>query len=161
MEPLANDAVRGFWTKCQRDIDPAARKGSFRVRHFGEDARVASLLVDLIVAEQKTGTFTSPWIFEGNANERPVVGGYTVVTDFDANPRLLLRTTAVRTMRFDEISEAETRVDGPAVRPLEAWRRVHWAYFERKLAELNRKPSLDMPVTIEEFEMVCDASGIT
>ncbi len=141
-------------------MNSATADSFFRVRHFGQDARVADLLVSLIAAREKTGTFTSPWIFEGNRNEAPVLGGYTVVTDFAANPRLLLRTTAVRTMRFDEISEAETLVDGPAVRTLGVWRQVHWAYFERKLAKLDRTPSPDMPVTVEEFEVVCDSNTI-
>jgi uncharacterized protein YhfF len=150
-----DDAVRAFWNRCQFEMSSPAAEDSFRVRHFGQDARVADLLVNLIATGEKTGTFTSPWIFAGDPDEEPVLGGYTVVTDFFANPKLLLRTTAVNTMRFDEISEAETLVDGPAVRTLDVWRRVHWAYFERKLAKLNRIPSPDMPVTVEEFEVVC------
>ena len=156
-EQVANDAVRSFWSKCQPDMNSTTADSFVRIRYFGQDARVADLLVNLIAVGEKTGTFTSPWIFEGNRNETPVLGGYTVVTDIAGNPRLLLRTTAVRTMRFDEISEAETLVDGPAVRMLDVWRQVHWAYFERELASLNRTPSTDMPVTVEEFEVVCDS----
>jgi len=150
-----NNAVRTFWNDCQGEMKSPPANDFFRVRHFGQDSRIADLLVSLISTGNKTGTFTSPWLFDGKPNETPVVGGYTVVTSFLAEPRLLLRTTAVNTMRFDEISEMETRVDGPAVRALDVWRRVHWAYFGRELEKLDRVPSLDMPVTVEEFEIVC------
>lgn len=156
----ANDAVQAFWSDCQRKTRFPMATDFFRVRHFGQDARVADLLADLVAAGKKTGTFTSPWLYAGKPNETPVVGGYTVVTNFLAEPRLILRTAAVRTMRFDEISEKETMVDGPAVRNLEVWRRVHWAYFSRELAKLDRIPSLDMPITIENFEVVCDYNVI-
>jgi len=152
---MANDAVRTFWSECQHEKNLATASDVLRVRHFGQDSRVADLLVGLIASGNKTGTFTSPWLYAGKPNETPVVGGYTVVTSFLAEPRLLLRTTAIKTMRFDEIGAAETRVDGPAVRALEVWQRVHWAYFGRELAKLNRTPSQDMPVTVEEFEVVC------
>jgi uncharacterized protein YhfF len=158
--PEAHNAARAFWNKCQREMNFPTVDDFFRIRHFGQDARVADLLVNLIAVGEKTGTFTSPWLFEGNPNETPVLGGYTVVTDFFAKPKLLLRTTAVSTMRFDEISEVETSLDGPSVRPLAVWRRVHWAYFERSLAKLDRTPSLDMPVTFEKFEVVCDYNAI-
>ncbi len=156
-----SEAVPVFWSECQLKISPPPASDFFRVRHFGEDARVADLLVGLIASGQKTGTFTSPWLFEGKPNETPVVGGYTVVTNFLAEPRLLLRTTGVSTMHFDEISEKETSLDGPAVRNLDVWRRVHWAYFGRKLADLDRKPSPDMPITIEKFEVVCVSDEIS
>ena len=149
-----------FWSECQRKMNSPPANNFFRIRHFGHDARVADLLLGLVAAGEKTGTFTSPWIFEGNPNETPMVGGYTVLTNFFAEPRLLLRTTAVSTMRFDEISEKETSVDGPAVRNLAVWRRVHWAYLGRELAELDREPSEGMPITTEQFEVVCVSEEI-
>lgn len=154
------DVVRAFWSHCQREVKFSTASDFFRVRHFGQDARIADLLVNLIAIGQKTGTFTSPWLFEGNPEQTPVVGGYTVVTNFIAEPRLLLRTIAVSTMPFDEISEKETAVDGPAVRKLEVWRNVHWGYFGRELRKLDRTPALDMPITIEKFEVVCIASAL-
>ena len=157
---MTNDAIQAFWSGCQGKVISTPASDFFRVRHFGQDTRVADLLAGLIAAGEKTGMFTSPWIFEGKPNETPMVGGYTVVTNFLAEPRLLLRTTAVSTMRFDEISEKETSVDGPAVRNLHVWRRVHWAYLGRELAKLDRKPSQDMPITIEKFEVVCDYKTI-
>jgi uncharacterized protein YhfF len=43
------------------------------------------------------------------------------------------------------------------VRPIEAWREVHRRYFDRVLAPLGRAWALDMPVTLERFEVACRA----
>lgn len=153
---MTKDSMHDFWNVCEHVMTPLTGDEFVRIRHFGQDARVADLLANLIAAGQKTGTFTSPWLFEGNPNEEPVPGGYTVVTDFYEKPRLLLRTTAVTTMAFDEISENETRLDGPAIRQLAVWREVHMVYFGRRLAKLDRIASPNMPVTVETFEVVCD-----
>lgn len=159
-ESATNDSMRPFWNMCQRKMTSLAEGDVVRVRHFGQDERVADMLANLIAAGEKTGTFTSPWLFEGDPNETPVLGGYTVVTDFHGKPRLLLRTTAVSTMRFDEISENETGLDGPSIRTLAVWRQVHLAYFGRRLAKVGRTPSPGMPVTVESFEVVCDYTAI-
>lgn len=141
------------------EIEPAASGRDYRVRRFGRDPETAELLIGLIARGEKTATFTSPWLFEADPGKAPVAGGYTVVTDFSGRPQLLLRTVAVTTQRFDEITERESRHEGPAVRPLQAWRKVHWAYFERVLAPLGKAPSPDMPVTMERFELVCRSSA--
>jgi uncharacterized protein YhfF len=41
------------------------------------------------------------------------------------------------------------------VRSLDAWRRVHQAFFERTLKPLGKTWSSGMPVTLERFEVVC------
>jgi len=155
-DPPDSSVLDSFWSKCQQARNLEMTTETPRIRQFGRDKRVSSMLIELIAAGEKNGTFTSPWIFEGDWNTTPVVGGYSIVTDLDAKPRLVLKTIAVHTMRFDEISEKETSLDGPAVRALEVWRDVHWAYFERELAMRGKVPSMRMPVTIEEFEVVCD-----
>lgn len=159
--PATSAESYNFFAKCKEKMGLEVSEDFFRVQHFGRDARVANMLINLIAAGEKRGTFTSPWIFEGDPDKTPTIGGYVVITDFDGNPKLLLRTTTLRTMAFDEISERETSVDGPAVRSLDVWRQVHWAYFTRELEDLNLKPAKDMPVTIEEFEVVCEADSHT
>lgn len=159
-ELTPHNTARAFIDRCQRELGIAPVDDTFRVRHFGNSAYVATLLADLIAAGEKTGTFASPWVYEGDPKLTPVTGGYTVVTDFFAEPRLLLLTTATNTLRFDAISAAETRIDGPAIRALEVWRKVHWAYFTRELAKLGRTPTQDMPVTVEHFAVVCDSSAL-
>jgi uncharacterized protein YhfF len=67
----------------------------------------------------------------------------------------LLRTTLLRTLPFDDVTEEYSQFEGKPVRPLAAWRQVHQDFFNRTLAPLGKKWSADMPVTLEKFAVVC------
>ena len=151
----ASPKVEAFWLSCQSKLATLPEDGFYRIRHFSNDAAVAKLLVDLIRRGEKTVTFTTPWIYADNRNATPVVGGYTLVTDFAGTPELILRTTGVKTMRFDEISERESQFEGPGARPLDAWQRIHWNFFSQVLEPIGKAPADEMPVTVEYFEVVC------
>jgi len=154
---LASPEVEAFWLSCQSKLETLPEEGFYRIRYFGTDAAVAKLLADLIRRGEKTVTFTTPWIYAHNRNATPVAGGYTIVTDFAGTPELILRTTGVKTMRFDEISERESQFEGPGARPLDAWQRIHWDYFSQVLAPIGKAPADEMPVTVEYFEVICAA----
>lgn len=152
-------AVAAFWRKCAPQLSAPPADGFYRVRTFGRDQARSDRIVSLIAAGEKTVTFTSPWIYDGDKTLTPVTGGYTVVTDFTGAPALVLRTTAVKTVAYKDVSEADSRYEGPSVRTLEAWRRVHWDFFTDALKPKDKAPSEDMPVTVERFEVVCKNSG--
>jgi len=154
----ASPEVEAFWNACRHKIVEPPADGFYRVRNFGDNEAMASLLLDLIVSGEKTVTFPTPWLYEGKREVTPVVGGYVVVTDFAGQPGALLRTTNVTTLPFDRITEEYTRFEGPGARPLEAWREIHWNFYTRVLKPSGRAPTMDMPVTAERFELVCTGS---
>lgn len=155
--PATTDA-QALWSACAARLG-LPEQAAVRVRRFGDTPQMNDRLLALILAGEKSITATTPWIYERNAELRPVEGGYTVVLDGAGTPRAVLRTTAVKTVRFDEVTAEDSRYEGKPVRPLEAWREVHWQYFARALAPLGRAPAEDMPVTLERFEVACAASG--
>jgi uncharacterized protein YhfF len=140
---------------CLAERDPQAVPAFVRVRRFGDNAATAALILDLIRRGEKSVTFTTPALYAGRREVTPVVDDIVVVTDFDGRPSAVVRTTSVRTVPFNEVTEADSRYEGPPVRPLEAWRRVHWAYFTRELAPLGQAPSETLAVTVERFELLC------
>ena len=154
----ATPQVEAFWQTCVRQSDAVPATDFYRVRYFGADATTARRLMDLIAAGEKTVTFTLPWIYQGHPNLTPVQGGYTVVTDFEGHPELLLRTTRIKTLAFAAVTEEETRFEGPGARTLDAWRKIHWTFFGNVLKPLGKEPTEDMPVTVEYFEVVCSLS---
>ncbi len=156
--PDVTPAVQAFWAACSDRITEPPVDGFYRVRHFGANPDTASLLLRLIVEGEKTVTFPIPWVYQGNPNATPVVGGYTVVTDFNGNPGALLRTTSVKTLPFNEVTEADTQYEGPGARPLAAWRQIHWDSYTLALKPKGKAPAEDMPVTVERFELVCTAA---
>lgn len=155
----ATTEVAAFWTDCREQNDTLPVDHSYRVRHFGDSAALANLLLQLILDGEKTGTFNTPWLYEGNRNLTPIVGGYTVLTDFNGRPGALLRTTSVETRPFSEITEADTQYEGPNARSLDVWREIHWHFFASMLEDKGRVPTQDMPVSVERFEVVCVGAG--
>jgi uncharacterized protein YhfF len=144
---------------AERERERAPAPAFVRVRHFGDNAATAALILDLIRRGEKSVTFTTPALYAGRREVTPVVDDIVVVTDFAGRPGAVVRTTSVRTVAFNEVTEADSRYEGPPVRPLEAWRRVHWAYFTRELAPLGQAPSETLAVTIERFELLCSGQG--
>ncbi|MGQ0385130.1 MAG: ASCH domain-containing protein [Gammaproteobacteria bacterium] len=151
--PVSEEA-RSYWAECAAATgEPAERP--IRARRFGATAEMNRLLLGLILGGEKSITTTSPWLDDGALQARPITGDIWVVMDESDRPAAVLRTTNVRTVPMDQVTEADSRLEGPSVRPIEAWRRVHWNFFTRVLAPLGRTPAADMPVTLERFEIVC------
>lgn len=146
-----------YWQKCKPELNPPPRNDEFRVVSIGSSAEIRDAIVNLILEGQKTGTFTSPWLFEDNPSMAPQPGRYGVLIDSMGTPRAVLRTTRTITMPFHQITENETAVDGPAVRPLSVWRSVHESFFGRELKKHGKSFTTELPVTVEHFEVVCQS----
>ena len=149
------DAVTDFWQTCESSLSALPIDGFYRVRSIGGTPKTTDVITKLILSGDKTGTFTSPWMFEGDRSITPEIGGYSVLTDSTDKPRAVLRTKEILTLPFNRITERETAVDGPAVRPLEIWRPIHVTFFTKELEMRDREFVDDMPVTVEKFEVVC------
>jgi uncharacterized protein YhfF len=147
--------IQAFWRRCASKMAHPPKSNFYRVRHFGDNAEMAARLLILIRSGEKSITFTTPRLYEGDRGRTPMPGDLTVITDLAGSPGALVRTSWVRTMPFNEISERESQYEGAPVRPLEAWRKVHWSFFTRALAPFGEQPSATMPVTVEKFELVC------
>lgn len=147
--------VDDFWSTCLPSLSAPPADGFYRVRSIGGSPQATETITKLILDELKTGTFTSPWMYDGDRTITPVVGGYSVLTDSTDTPRAVLKTTGLMTLPFNQITENETALDGPAVRPLDVWRPIHVTFFTNELTTRGKSFVEDMPVTVEKFEVVC------
>lgn len=151
--PVTEDA-RAFWRECAQGLG-APVEGPLRARRMGSTPETIELLLGLVLAREKTITSTSPWLYDDGLQAAPMAGDIWVMMDSAGRPAAVLRTTSVKVMPMDQVTEEDSRHEGPAARPIEAWRRVHWNFFTRVLAPLGRVPAVDMPVTLEYFEVLC------
>lgn len=151
-----SQTVEAFWQSCQSQLEAAPSDGFYRVRSIGSTPESTAIITRLVLEGQKTGTFTSPWMYEGDRSITPVVGGYSVLLDESESPRAVLKTTGLMIVPFDQITEKETAIDGPAVRPLDVWRPIHVTFFTNELEARGKEFAQDMPVTVEKFEVVCE-----
>ena len=148
------DSVQNFWrTFCAEhpEINPET---PFQTWHFGLGREDARELCDLVLQGKKTGTASLPWEYEDKPEDAPVLGGYSVVTDFDGAPQCVIQTTDIRVIPFDEVDAEFAASEGEGDLSLEYWRRVHWDYFSRRCAALGKEPSEKMPVNCERFKLL-------
>jgi uncharacterized protein YhfF len=146
-----------FWkTACEQE--PGLLDGpGYQVRWIGLDRDSTEQVIDLILAKDKTGTFTLPWIVEGANLPDPQVGDPIILIDYDGKPRLLVRLTKIHTVQFGEVTEEDIAIDGSPVRTLDVWRPLHTQYWTALLEPFGREVSDDMPVLVEAFELLAAA----
>lgn len=139
---------------CREALPADTARQAYRTRSFGNDPAVSRLILDLILAGEKTGTFAVDWEFEDRPEDRPAAGDLYVVTDHTGAPTALLRITATELVPFNEVGERHVQCEGPRLRAVEPWRKLHWDFWTRTLARIGREPAADMPILYQEFELL-------
>lgn len=126
----------------------------FQVWYFGDGPELADQLCDLVLSRIKTATASLVWEADADPATAPVIGGYSVVTNFTGEPRCVIRTTEIRMIPFDEVPADFAFDEGEGDRSLEYWRRAHWDYFAKRCRELGKVPDPKMLVICERFEIL-------
>lgn len=151
---IESEKIENFWQEfcsVNSGIDPLS---SYQVWYFGNTPEMAEKLLHLVLSGKKTATAAGVWEFDTKPEEMPLINGLSVVTDFDADPKLILRTTEIRILPFNEVDARFAFDEGEGDQSLEFWRKVHWDYFTKSLALLGKEASEDMPIICERFEVL-------
>jgi len=143
-----------FWEAACEALPEQTAGRSYRTRGFGNDEAVSKVILELILAGKKTGTFAVDWEYEHRGEPRPAPGDLYIVTDHAGAPRALVRIRATERVPFKEIGERHVQCEGPALRSVEPWRRLHWDYWSRTLRAIGREPTEDMPILYQAFELL-------
>ncbi len=146
-------AIDEFLEACRKAGADIASDARCHPLQFSTDPQMSERLLQLIITGEKTGTFAVDWQFDDRPAARPAPGDFYMFLDHAGLPRALARLTVCEVVAFDAIDEARVQCEGPALRELEAWRRLHWDYWSRLLADSGRKPARDMPVLCQRFEL--------
>lgn len=149
--PPTESALKAFLAECAAalpgtDVGPTPRN-----RCIGWDLETSETICGLVIAGEKTGTFSVPWLHASHPDTKPEIGDFVVLSNFGGEPRALLRTMALTLLTFGEIDASHTAMDGPGVRDLDVWRGVHTNYWNGLLKPLGREVVDDMPVIAERF----------
>ncbi len=150
---MMNGNIKEFWREfCETsNTNPET---AFQVWHFGLGREDAEELSDLVLQGKKRATASLPWEYEEKPEDAPLVGGYSVVTDFEGNPKCVVRTTELRILPFNEVDAEFASDEGEGDQSLDYWRQAHWDYFSQRCAALGREPDTEMPVNCERFELL-------
>ncbi len=114
--------------------DPAL---AYQVWHFGNSAKMARDLAELVVARKKTATASLAAANALRPNETPLLDGFSVVTDIDHEPICIVQTTEIRHLPFEEIDAQFAFDEGEGDLSYEYWLDVHWNYFTNEAHELG------------------------
>ena len=144
------DAIVRF-VDAARSACPEQRIDTYKVRTYGNSKAMADIIVPLILAGEKTGTFALAAEFSAAPSRAPNTGDYYVVTHFDGAPALLYRITEVQTVPFEGINHDHVQVEGPNARNVAVWRQIHWDYWGGMMRAHGGEPSMQMPVIFQRF----------
>lgn len=135
-----------------RGIDLAG--APLRVTGFGDSAELSASLIALILAGVKRATCSlqDSWAFDGE--RLPAPGDVEVVLDFDGQPALVLYTTAIQIVAFEDIPAEFAVAEGEGDLSLDYWRREHWRFFLRECERIGREATPAMPLVCEWFDVI-------
>jgi uncharacterized protein YhfF len=143
-----------WWQSVRATPDALALTDDYQVRWIGLDDATTEQVIELIVAGDKTGTFTLPWLVERTDTPVPESGDVIVLVDFDGHPRLVVRLTEITEVAFGAITASHTAIEGSPVRDLAVWIPLHTHYWNTLLAPYQLTVSKEMPVLVEKFELL-------
>ena len=164
-----DDALVAFWQAAQAHLglgrmDVVMGPGNRDlvappVWSFGDSPELADELLELVLAGRKTATAGTVRDYESAGEALPQVGDVSVVTDGAGAPRVVLRTTQVDVVPFDEVDAEHAALEGEGDLSLASWRRDHEAVWRRRLPAGQFDPR--MPMVLERFEVVYPTLGPT
>lgn len=91
---------------------------------------------------------------EKNKEELPKVGDIAIVTDWNGNPKAIIRTTKVEIVKYKDITPEYAQLEGEGNKTLEYWKKVHWDYYTEEMNKFGEKPNEEMKIVCEYFETI-------
>ena len=141
-----SEAIQSFWGGfcAVSKVDP---NGPYQSWFFGNSSAMARELAELVISGKKFATASLAEANELQPDEAPVADGYSVVTDFEGNPRCVIQTTEIRHVPFNEVDAQFASDEGEGDQSLEYWRRAHSEYFSKEAPQLG--------IVFNETSMIC------
>ncbi|MBR6970597.1 MAG: ASCH domain-containing protein [Firmicutes bacterium] len=121
--------------------------------HFERTESACNDLLGLVLQGKKRATSSSLAGYQISGEKPPEEGELSVITDWDGNPRCVIRTVRVTRLPYKDITFDLARREGEDD-TLESWRNNHEKFFREEGKELGYEFSEDMTVVFEEFEVV-------
>ena len=146
--------IEGFWREfCSVSVEMPIDT-PYQFWYFSNSREAALELVDLVIAGTKRATASLVEVNRHMPDVTPYVGGYSIVTDFDGNPKCVVRTDEIRDIPFRDVDEKFAFDEGEGDRTLEFWREVHHSYFTREAAEFGVPFNDDSLICCERFSLL-------
>ena len=149
---MKNASAQELWTDFLNSESNSFTEGSPKVIHFCDNEKDANACSELVSKEIKRASSHSLLGLQLRKEELPKIGDLAIVTDWKGVAQSIIRTTSVRLIPYFAIREEHARMEGEGDKSLTYWKKVHWDYYTRELAEFGRVPRESMIVVFEQFE---------
>lgn len=147
------DKITKFWQEFLTANQLEATTSYYEAFAFGSTASSATTLARLVLSGKKTATSSALRAYQTAQEQPPQVGNYSIVTDWDDNPRAVIKTTKVTVIPFNEMTYEICKKEGEDT-ALESWVANHREFFTKDSQNQGYQFTDDMPVFFEEFILV-------
>lgn len=149
---MENASARNLWGDFLDAHLEYASEDAPKVIHFCDNEKDANVCANLVSKDIKQATSHSLLGLQLRNEKLPQIGDFAIVTDWSGKAKCVIRTTGVRLIPYFAIREEQARLEGEGDKSLDHWRKVHWDYYTRELAEFGKAPKESMIVVFEQFE---------
>ncbi len=122
--------------------------------YFCDNQKDADECAELVVNKIKCATSTSVWWFNKNQEPFPKVGDLAIVTNWNRQPKAIIRTTKVEIVKFKDITAEYAYIEGEGDKSLEYWKKVHLDYYTNEMKAFGEYPTNDLEIVCECFERI-------
>lgn len=145
--------IEEFWQKFCAENPGVKTDEPYEVWFFHHNRESSKKLAELVLSGKKQAT-ASLMEHETDVGEGGMVGGYSVVTDFDANPQCVIQTTEVRCLPFSEVDAQFAFDEGEGDQTLEYWRAAHRKFFIECCRNLGVEFDESMLICCKRFKVL-------
>lgn len=146
--------MKAYWKSFQEGNSEYGDCKQPQSYFFCDNKKDADECAELVVKKIKQATTTSVWWFDKNKESLPKVGDIAIVTNWDGEPRAIIRTTKVEITKYKDITAAYAFIEGEGDKTLSYWRKVHWEYYANEMNQFDEFPSEEMELVCEYFETI-------
>ncbi|MFS2224149.1 ASCH domain-containing protein [Pantoea sp. B65] len=115
---------------------------------FGDSAEMANNLAALVIQQVKSASCGSLHAYLQETTP-PTVGSFSIILDGSNQPVCVIRTIALRIIRFCDVTAELASKEGEGDLSLAYWRKEHQEFFTRADSYAE-----DMELVFEEFQLV-------
>ena len=151
---MDNASARNMWGDYLDKHLEDAFVDAPKVIRFYDNEKDANESVDLVIKDVKKAASHSLLGLQSRKEALPKIGDFLVITNWEGKAKCIVKTTAVKLKPYFSIDEPYVRKEGEGDKSLSYWKKKHWEYYSRELAEFNRLPRESMIVVCQEFEKV-------
>lgn len=153
--PLDRLVAEEFWA-AYIEAHPKAADAApgYTVEHFGDSARLADELLDLVLTGRKSATAELVEDFAARGDALPSIGSHWIACDSSGAPRIIIRSVELRIGDFASCDAAFAADEGEDDLSLASWRQSHAGYWKRVCAARGAEWSEDDEIVFERFAVV-------